>query len=79
MGLMKEAVKGGEDREETERETMMTVMTVAILASRRNFGGLSCISTNDTPERGSPLLKNTLLDFKNPQMFRSKSQTCCQA
>lgn len=64
MGLVKEAVKGGEERGETERgETTMTVMTVAILASRGKFAGLSCISANDTRESGSQLLKNTLWGF----------------
>ena len=67
MGLVREAAMGGKERGASERRRQIWL--------RRH--GPSWKAANNTPERRSQLLKNTLWDFKSPKSLWSKSQTCC--
>lgn len=60
MGLMKEAVKGGEDRQRERNHDGGDDSGHLGNATQGGGGecaGLSCISANDTPESGRQLLK----------------------
>lgn len=60
MGLMKEAVKGGEDRQRERNHDGGDDSGHLGNATQGGGGecaGLSCISANDTPESGRRLLK----------------------
>lgn len=67
MGLVKEAVKGGEDRQ-SERNDDGGDDSGHLGNATRGRGekkcvGLSCISANDTPESGRQLLKKHTFGF----------------